>query len=271
MGRQLGDEAIGQRLDRIVLIVLRLGRLATYRDDGTLHDQFSRIAADFHAIPALRGDRRFVLGSDIAAIDVEAAVMGDTDEHASTADINGLVADRSRVKGGERRLDLAEALVDLVRQLTGALIFSLELLLLADEGINRRLFFGSQVECLALQFAQAAGRVGFGAAATAQEGAILAKLMQMKSRRKESTRRIPFRSHRLPFARRASLAKTKATEVTSGHRCVESAFQRFLSIRLSFDRPLAPVSCQRQSYSSGCRRASIGPGDRRPRMRNIRG
>src|SRR3546814_4670354 len=54
---------------------------------------------------------------------------------------------------------LGRSLIDLVRQLVGAFIFGLELLILGVERFDRRLFLGREIEWLALQFVQTAGRV----------------------------------------------------------------------------------------------------------------
>ena len=77
--RQLADEPIGQRLDDIVLVLLRLG-LAADGDDGALHRGRGWFAAvvlidiGLRFAVAVHGSRRLVFGPDIAAIDGEAAV-----------------------------------------------------------------------------------------------------------------------------------------------------------------------------------------------------
>src|SRR3546814_14738858 len=54
---------------------------------------------------------------------------------------------------------LGRSLIVLVRQLVGSFIFGLVLLRLGVERFDRRLFLGREIEWLALQFAQTAGRV----------------------------------------------------------------------------------------------------------------
>ena len=69
--RQLADEPIGQRLDDVVLVLLRLG-LAADRDDGALDRGRGRFAAvvliaiGLRFAVAVHGSRRLVLGPDIS-------------------------------------------------------------------------------------------------------------------------------------------------------------------------------------------------------------
>src|SRR3546814_14979755 len=86
MGRQLGDETVGQRLDTIFL----LGGLGTRRrsvaadgdhralDIAVVLGTFGRFAV------GVRLGWRFVLGTDIAALDAQIAVALDADEGART-------------------------------------------------------------------------------------------------------------------------------------------------------------------------------------------
>ena len=102
-------------------------------------------------------DRRLVLGPDIAAIDAKRAVGVDADEDAGAGDLGRIVDDRPIVEGGERRLDLAEPLVDLVRQFVGVLILRLELGVFGLQRVDRRLLLGREVGRRAVEFAQAVG------------------------------------------------------------------------------------------------------------------
>jgi hypothetical protein len=127
---QLGNEPFGQRLDDVFLVViLRFGRLAADGDDGALNGAGCR---DFGtggfglAVGVLDADPRLVLRAHIAAIDDGLAIAVDADEDAATRDVGRIVDDRALLEGFERRLDLAETLVDLVRQLIGFRVFSLD-------------------------------------------------------------------------------------------------------------------------------------------------
>ena len=102
----------GERLDGIVLVLLRLGSLAADRDDGALDGgcrRLSGIAVGLWAAIDVHGGWRLVLGPDVAAIDRELAIRVDADEDAGAGDLGGVVADRPILEGGERRLDFAEA------------------------------------------------------------------------------------------------------------------------------------------------------------------
>src|SRR3546814_12007630 len=89
MGRQLGDETVGQRLDTIFLP----GGLGTRRrsvaadgdhralDIAVVLGTFGRFAV------GVRLGWRFVLGTDIAALDAQLAVAIDAAESARTGDI----------------------------------------------------------------------------------------------------------------------------------------------------------------------------------------
>ena len=66
-----------------------------------------------------RLDGRFVLRADIAAIDDQLAVGVERDEDAGDGDFGRVVADGTIVEFLQRRLDLAEPLIDLVRQFVG--------------------------------------------------------------------------------------------------------------------------------------------------------
>ena len=65
--------------------------------------------------------------------------------------------DRPLVEAGERGFDFAKALIDLVRQLVGVLIFGLQLGALGVERLDGRLFVSRQVERRAHDLAQAVG------------------------------------------------------------------------------------------------------------------
>jgi hypothetical protein len=70
---------------------------------------------------------RLVLRTDVAAADRQGAFGVDADEHAGAGDVGRIIGDGPIVEDGERRLDLSEPFVHLVRQLVGAVILLLQL------------------------------------------------------------------------------------------------------------------------------------------------
>ena len=160
MRRQLHDEAIGQRLDAVILLVVRL-RLTADRDDGSARGRRVGIgsvgAGRSRCLFAVRPlDRRFVLRPYETAFDQERAVAIDADEGAGAGDLGRIEDMRPIVKGGQRLLNLAEAGIDLVGKLVGVLILGFELRLLGLKGFDRRLLLGREVGQACLQ--AAAGR-----------------------------------------------------------------------------------------------------------------
>ena len=82
---------------------------------------------------------RLVLRSNITPIDREPALEIDADEDAGADDVGGIVNHRSVFEGQQRRLDLAETLVDRVGQFVRILIYGLEPVTLGVERIDSRL------------------------------------------------------------------------------------------------------------------------------------
>jgi hypothetical protein len=159
---QLADEPIRQRLNGVVLILLRLG-LTTDRDDRALDIRrgqfvaFARTAVGLSLAIAANADGRLVFRPDVAAIDRKPAIRVDADEHAGAADLSRIIADRTVLEGGERRFDFAETSIDFVRQLIGVLVFGLELGVLGVQHVDRRLFLDSEIRRRAFEFAQMVG------------------------------------------------------------------------------------------------------------------
>lgn len=89
-----------------------------------------RLGWRFAAFPTGLDDRRFVLGTDIAAIDQELAVVVDTDEDAGAGDVGRIEDLGPGLEGFECGFDFAEPLVHLVGQFVGILILRLELVVL---------------------------------------------------------------------------------------------------------------------------------------------
>lgn len=76
---------------------------------------------------------------DIAAIHRQATVAVNADEHTGTGDLGRIVGDGTILEGGERRFDLADALIDLVGIFLGLGVFSFQRRVFRREGIDRRL------------------------------------------------------------------------------------------------------------------------------------
>ena len=84
-----------------------------------------------------RRHRLLVLGAHIAALDVQGAVAADADEDAGTRDLRRIVDDGALLELAQRRLDLAQARVDLLRDLLGVGVLLLQLVQLRLESIAR--------------------------------------------------------------------------------------------------------------------------------------
>ncbi len=156
---QLAHQPIRERLDGIILVLLRLC-LAADRDDGALDGGCRRltgIAVGLWAAIDVHGGWRLVLGAYVATIDRELAIRVDADEDAGAGDLGGVVADRPILEGGERRLDFAEARVHLVGQFVGVLVFGFEFGVLGLQGIDRRLLLGREVCWRPVELAQTMG------------------------------------------------------------------------------------------------------------------
>ena len=132
MGGELDDQALGQRFDAIiVLIVVALRVLSADGDDSAPNGQCcgsinpAVLSIDL-GVAAIDGNRRLVFGPHIATGDHDVAVAIHADEDPGASDVGGIVDDRALLEGIESFLDLAQALIDLVRQLVGAVILRLE-------------------------------------------------------------------------------------------------------------------------------------------------
>ncbi len=98
--------------------------------------------------------RRFILRSDVAAINQQSAFGPDADEDTGAGDLGWSIDDRAILEGRERRLDLAEPLVDFVREFIDALVFGFELSVFGVQRADRRLLLGGQIGRHAVEFAQ---------------------------------------------------------------------------------------------------------------------
>ncbi len=85
-------------------------------------------------------DRQLVLRPDITRVRSRRLARAvDADEGAGAADVFGIEHDRTIVEGGERRLDFAEALIDLLGQLVGLGVGFLQAVHLGLKGVARGL------------------------------------------------------------------------------------------------------------------------------------
>ncbi len=73
--------------------------------------------------------------SDIAALDAQSAIGIDADEDAGAGDLGGIVDHRASIEGLQRRLDLAEPLIDLVGELLGLGVFRLQPVILGAQRV----------------------------------------------------------------------------------------------------------------------------------------
>ena len=164
MGGQLGHQTIRKRTDRLVLLGgLRVGagRRTADGDDGPLHGALRagdrHLAAAFGLATRDRFNRRLVLGPDEAALDAQRALAVDADEDAGTGDLGRIVADGPVFECRHGGLDLAEALIDLVRQFVGLGILRLKGVLFGLERGKAGVFLVGEFDSLAGQAAQAGG------------------------------------------------------------------------------------------------------------------
>lgn len=118
MRGEFGQQPVGQRLDRILgLVLLVLRRLASDGDGPVLPG--GGLALSF--------GRSFILGTDIAAVVDQAALAVERDEHPGALDLYRIVDHGPRPEGVERLFDLAKTFVDLVGQFAvfGIVMFEL--------------------------------------------------------------------------------------------------------------------------------------------------
>ena len=117
------------------------------------------IAPRFAGIAPVIHDRRFVLGPDIAALDLQPAAAVDGDEGAGAGDFAGIVADRPLLEGLELRLDLGETPLDLLGRVLVVLleIALLDLLELRPRGFAAGMLLVGQRLPFAHDAAQAGG------------------------------------------------------------------------------------------------------------------
>ena len=160
MSGQLGHQPVGDRPDAVVFLGLIRRRLRTGDHAravivGSRRDR--RLVCWIGLDIGLRVDRTLVLGTDIAAFDPQAARAVDADEGASARDLLGVEDLRAIVELVERRLDLAEPLIDFLWQLVGLGVGLLQTVHLGLQRIARRLLLAGERTLLAAQLPQAVG------------------------------------------------------------------------------------------------------------------
>ena len=159
MRRQFRHQPVGNRLQ--ALVFLRLGRRLGLRRHARLVMLSPSGGGPRRAVLAfgfgLRLDRQFVLRPDVAPLDTQASRAVDADESAGAADLFGIERNRAIVEGGERRLDLAEPLIDLLGELVGLRIGFLQPVHLGLQGVARGLLLLGERDLLAAKLPQAIG------------------------------------------------------------------------------------------------------------------
>ena len=107
--------------------------------------------------PRARPTGRLILRPHVATVDRQQTLGIDADENAGAGDLSRIIDQRPSFEDGPRRLDLSEALIDLVRQFVGVLVILLDLDVLSVECVKRRLLLLRQISRFALNLAQAVG------------------------------------------------------------------------------------------------------------------
>lgn len=160
VGGQLGDEPVGDRPHALVLFgrlrrgLDRSGGIGLVGDPG-LRAGSGLVAAIYAVIGRRDGD--FVFGPDIAAFDPQGARPVDADKGAGARNLSRVVNDRPLLEGGQRGLDLGNALIDLLRDFVRLDVSLLQLVELSPESfIGGRLLFGERT-LLADQAAEIVG------------------------------------------------------------------------------------------------------------------
>ncbi|RZN23185.1 hypothetical protein CWO90_31355 [Bradyrhizobium sp. Leo121] len=156
MGRQLGDQPIRQRLGRIFIIILGIGSTTCDRDHRALDGSALFLTFDRRRIGGARdiriGCRHLVLRPDVTPVHGEAPLRVNADEDACSGDLGRIVQHRPVFERRQRRLDFAEALIDLVGQLVRILVIGFKLGLLGVQGIDGSLLLGREIDSPSFDF-----------------------------------------------------------------------------------------------------------------------
>src|SRR5690606_1630222 len=135
----------------VFLFVLGVGRLPADGDDGALAGAgIGDTTFGFFGSAIRRGGvgigRPLILGPDIATIDHDLAVAIDADEDTRQRHLGRVVNDGALFEGFEFRLDLAEPLIYLDRQLVGLGVFGFEALVLFPKRFPRRTLLVGEID-----------------------------------------------------------------------------------------------------------------------------
>ena len=163
MRGQFAHQSLGQRLDDVV-VFLRFA-LTAECDDGALDQGVRAIGHTgphgfaFRLDIAVQADRRLVFRPDIAAIDHQAPVTIDADEHTGATDVVGVVESRTILEGRDRRLEFAETFVGRLGQFFSLAVFFFQLVIFRLQRVESELLLGGEDGKRAGQFTQAMGMV----------------------------------------------------------------------------------------------------------------
>ncbi len=139
MSGELGDQPVGNRPHAFILFA-RLLRRGIHLSQGIVVRSRSRAGPGLLGGAVIRGglrrhDRRLVFRPDIAPFDPQGPRAVNADKRAGASDLGRVEDDRTLLKGRERRLDLRQPLVDLLRDLVRFGVALLELVELGPEGV----------------------------------------------------------------------------------------------------------------------------------------
>ena len=154
VGRQLRHQPVGDWREAFVL--LQFGHRLV-RDDFNsrrIEARHGGARCLVFCCIAVRLDRQFVLGTDIAALDTQAAIRCDADEGAGAFDLGPVEHDGSGLESLQRCFKLRQALVDLVGQVVGVLVFRGPAIELCLDSVARRFLLGSERRGLTAEQAQ---------------------------------------------------------------------------------------------------------------------
>ena len=151
---QIEDEAVGQRLDALILGFLAAGSSeAPFAGFPLTDDTVGAVIASCdrmrHPPPSSHRSRRFrlarfVLGTHETGFDLELAVRAKRDEHTGDGLLVGIVDVRTIVDGIELGAEFIELLLDLLVRLLGLGIFGVELVVLGLQRIVAFDLLGAQ-------------------------------------------------------------------------------------------------------------------------------
>jgi len=159
VGGEFGQQPLGQGLDAVVLLRLRV---TTDGDDGPLDHRVDQTGTGNGGRGTaatlerdLRFRRGFVLRPHVAPLDAKRARPVQADESARPGDLGRVVAHRSVLEGFQRRLDLAQTGIDLIGHVAVGLVPCAQAVHLLPERVAGGLLFNGQHRGLAADASQA--------------------------------------------------------------------------------------------------------------------